>query len=168
MEHSLNSKSAQYDRLDSSRKGKRLWRGRVGGLSVLDDIIATSGLGTEQNPKHFNRNWKKGAKFYRADTRFAIETEQGYEIYPCKLLVAELKNGERFVYDLTEIKEPTLSASAGKQGQALGTLKGSASTGESASSPQSIPNSAAGAQGGGRSYHHKLDYSTGWILEAAR
>ena len=29
-------------------------------------------------PDHFNKNWKKGAKFYKADTRFAIEVERGY------------------------------------------------------------------------------------------
>ena len=143
MEHTLNSKEAIHDRKDSSRKGKRLWRGRIGGLSVLDDLIATSPLGNQEAPNHFNKEWKKGAKFYRADTRFAIETEQGYEIYPCKLLVAELKNGERFVYDLVDIKEPTLSASAGSANLALPQGR----TGESASSQQSIPQTGVSAQG---------------------
>jgi len=90
-------------------------------------------------------DWKKGAKFYRADTRFAVETEQGYEIYPCRLLVAELKNGERFVYDLVDVKEPTLSASAGSANLALPQGR----TEESASSTgSSIANSVDGAQGG--------------------
>ncbi|MBR4259037.1 MAG: hypothetical protein IKQ17_08400 [Kiritimatiellae bacterium] len=149
MEHTLNSKEARHDLKDSSRKGKRLWRGRIGGLSVLDDIIATSPLGNAEKPNHFNRDWKKDAKFYRAETRFAVETEQGYEIYPCKLLVAELKNGERFVYDLVEVKEPTLSASAGKANLALPQGR----TGESASSSRIVPNSGAGAQGGERSFN---------------
>ena len=145
MEHSLNSKEAMHDRKDSSRKGKRLWRGRIGGLSVLDDLIATSPLGKQEAPNHFNKDWKKGAKFYRADTRFAVETEQGYEIYPCRLLVAELKNGERFVYDLVDVKEPTLSASAGSANLALPQGR----TEESASSTgNSIANSVDGAQGG--------------------
>ena len=99
----------------------------------------------EEFAKHHNKDWKKGAKFYRADTRFAIEVKNGYEIYPCQLIVAELKNGERYVYDLVEIKKPTLSASAGNAN--LNMTLGSTRTGESVASDKSIPQNAANSQG---------------------
>ncbi|MBR2981664.1 MAG: hypothetical protein IKC80_00385 [Kiritimatiellae bacterium] len=144
IEHLLNSKAARWDKEGISRDAKRLWRGRVGGLSVLDDIIATSNLGVEEFAKHHNKDWKKGAKFYRANTRFAIEVKNGYEIYPCQLIVAEMKNGERYVYDLVEIKKPTLSASAGNAN--LNMTLGSTRTGESVASSGSISQIGVSAQ----------------------
>ena len=111
LDHLLNSPSSQYQKSANSKAGKKLWRGTVAGMSVVDDIVATSNLGKQELPKHLNREWKKKAKFYTADTRFAVELEDGkYEVYPCKLIVSEI-NGERIVYDLTEIGEPTLTAS---------------------------------------------------------
>ena len=148
MEHTLNSEYARWQKNDLSKKGKRLWRGRVGGLSVLDDLIATSPLGDAEAPKHYNYDWKKDAKFYRSETRFAIKTEQGYEVYPCQLLVAELKNGERYVYDLVEIKEPTLSASIRRNAVTVGRAERDLPTGESVASPHIVPNSGAPRQGG--------------------
>ena len=79
-------------------------------MSVLKDIIGTSKIGKADAAKHDNFPWKRNAKFYEADTRFAIQLDNGqYEIYPCKLIVSEYK-GDRIVYDLTEIGTPTHSA----------------------------------------------------------
>lgn len=111
LDHLLDSPSSRYQKNSNSKAGKKLWRGTVAGMTVVDDIVATSSLGQQGLPKHLNREWKKKAKFYTADTRFAVELENGkYEVYPCKLIVSEI-NGERIVYDLTEIGEPTLTAS---------------------------------------------------------
>ena len=61
------------------------------------------------------------------------------------MIVAELKNGERFVYDLVEIKKPTLSASAGNAN--LSMTKRSTGTGESVASSESISQTGGAAQG---------------------
>ena len=130
VEHLINSEHARGNRTEGGKAAKRLWRGTVAGMSVTDDIIATSQLGAKEMPKHLNAEWKKGATFYRAKTRFAVEREDGaHEIYPCELIVAE-KNGERIVYDLTEIGTPTLSA-ANAQNASVGhpLLRGSTAHG---------------------------------------
>ena len=149
IEHMINSEHARADIKRSGKSAKKLWRGTVAGMSVTDDIVATSTLGTKEQPKHLNAEWKKGATFYRAKTRFAVETEEGrYEIYPCELIVAE-KNGERIVYDITEIGAPTLSAAASQKGSTVGSqLKdGATAHGGVGATPQSISQQGGGAQG---------------------
>ena len=42
-----------------------------------------------------------------------MTNDGGYEIYPCDLLVAEIKGGERYVYDLVNIGQPTHAATVG-------------------------------------------------------
>ncbi len=149
IEHMINSEHARADIKRSGKSAKKLWRGTVAGMSVTDDIVATSTLGTKEQPKQLNAEWKKGATFYRAKTRFAVETEEGrYEIYPCELIVAE-KNGERIVYDITEIGAPTLSAAASQKGSTVGSqLKdGATAHGGVGATPQSISQQGGGAQG---------------------
>ena len=148
--HLTNSEHARSDMKAPGREAKKLWRGTVAGMSVTDDIIATSNLGVSEKPKHVNAKWKKGAIFYRADTRFAVETEDGkYEVYPCKLIVSEI-NGNREVYDLVEIGTPTPTTSVSpKTATVGGPQRGlTANGGVGASTTKSIPNSAVGAQGG--------------------
>ena len=149
IEHMINTEHARADIKRSGKSAKKLWRGTVAGMSVTDDIVATSTLGTKEQPKHLNAEWKKGATFYRAKTRFAVETEEGrYEIYPCELIVAE-KNGERIVYDITEIGATTLSAAASQKGSTVGSqLKdGATAHGGVGATPQSISQQGGGAQG---------------------
>ena len=163
-DHLVMSGHAQFSRNAYGNKQKRLWRGTVGGLSVIKDIIATSDIGRKEDPKHINYEWKKKANFYRTDTRFAIGTEDGgYEIYPCKLIIAEIKGGERYVYDLVDIGLPTHAATVGPNVTTFNGsgVHGTASTAFTAVSanpvPRNIPKSGVDGNGGKFSIRKKLE-----------
>ena len=169
LDHLLDSPSSRYQKNSNSKAGKKLWRGTVAGMTVVDDIVATSSLGQQGLPKHLNREWKKKAKFYTADTRFAVELENGkYEVYPCKLIVSEI-NGERIVYDLTEIGQPTLTASGKLKNvplapgvNATAGTPGSARTAVSANpTPRSVSNRSTNGKG-------DIMLSRGGLSEAGR
>ena len=189
VKHLINSEHARQDIRAGGRDRKKLWRGSVAGMSVTDDIVATSSIGTAQAAKHLNADWKKGATFYEAKTRFAVEVENGkYEVYPCKLIVSEI-NGERQVYDLTEIGTPTPTTSVSPKTATVGgpqrgltanggvgalkepTLSASAGkanlalpqgrTRESASSSRIVPNSGAEAQGGAAKFAARMPSQSG-------
>ena len=150
IKHLVNSEHARSDRTENGREAKKLWRGTVAGMSVVDDMVTTSQLGTAENAHHLNEDWKNTAKFYRAETRFAVETESGkYEVYPCELVVAEMRNGERIVYDITEIGTPTLSAAASQKGSTVGVpQRGATAHGGVGATPNSISQSGGGTQEG--------------------
>ena len=151
VEHLMNSDHARSESKASGKAAKKLWRGTVAGMSVTDDIIATSQLGAKEMPKHLNAEWKKGATFYRADTRFAVEVENGrYEIYPCKIIVSEL-NGERIVYDITEIGTPTPTTSVSTKTSTVGGPQGglTANGGVGVSMGADYSTGGEAAQGGG-------------------
>ena len=126
---------------------KRLMRARVGGASVLDDLIATTKLGTPESPKHLNKLFKEGATFYRSQTQFGIAVENGVNVYPCELLVLQTKDGNRYVYDFVKIGNPTLAESDTLDSDTLALVKARMPTAGVGSTGGSIANQSEAGNG---------------------
>ena len=133
---------------------EKLWQAKVGAASVMEDIVGTTPLGGAEAPKSTGKrqSFKKGATFYRCKTTFgALTTDDKVAKYPCELVLLELANGKRFVYDIVNIRNPTLAHDSPK-GEALETLKAQTSA-RSRTTDSSIAQTGAGAQGGERSFN---------------
>jgi hypothetical protein len=161
VEHLVLSDHAMRLRTTGGNSSKNLWRGSVAGMSVIDDIVATSFLGDRSAANHINQHWKADATFYKAATRFAVRTEDGYEIYPCNLIVVELKGKGRLVYDLTEIGMPTHTARVELESPAP-LSKGTVATAVSAMNGI-ISNSDRSGQEGKTNLNSRLHFSRGGI-----
>lgn len=133
---------------------EKLWQAKVGAASVMEDIVGTTPLGEAEAPKSTGKrqSFKKGATFYRCKTTFgALTTDDKVAKYPCELVLLELANGKRFVYDIVNIRNPTLAHDSPK-GEALEALKAQTSA-RSRTTDSSIAQTGAGAQGGERSFN---------------
>ncbi|MBR4617070.1 MAG: hypothetical protein IKO55_15790, partial [Kiritimatiellae bacterium] len=133
---------------------EKLWQAKVGAASVMEDIVGTTPLGGAEAPKSTGKrqSFKKGATFYRCKTTFgALTTDDKVAKYPCELVLLELANGKRFVYDIVNIRNPTLAHDSPK-GEALEALKAQTSA-RSRTTDDIIAQTGAGAQGGERSFN---------------
>ena len=133
---------------------EKLWQAKVGAASVMEDIVGTTPLGGAEAPKSTGKrqSFKNGATFYRCKTTFgALTTDDKVAKYPCELVLLELANGKRFVYDIVNIRNPTLAHDSPK-GEALETLKAQTSA-RSRTTDDIIAQTGAGAQGGERSFN---------------
>ena len=133
---------------------EKLWQAKVGAASVMEDIVGTTPLGGAEAPKSTGKrqSFKKGATFYRCKTTFgALTTDDKVAKYPCELVLLELANGKRFVYDIVNIRNPTLAHDSPK-GEALEALKAQTSA-RSRTTDDIIAQTGAEAQGGERSFN---------------
>lgn len=90
------------------RKVDKLWCAKVSAVPILGDILATTLLGPREAAEHLkkDRSFKDRAVFYRCATEFGIKRYDGVAIYPCNLLIMEMKdNGSRYVFDYRENEE---------------------------------------------------------------
>ncbi len=95
------------------KNNKDLWESKIEAGTILGDIIRTTALGSPENPKHKNKAKKIGGKFYRCDSRYVIRGKEKDLLFPCKMIILETRNGERFIYDIVSIKKPRVVSPSG-------------------------------------------------------
>jgi len=140
-----NSNSSQ-----SLRRVDKLWRAKVSAVPILGDILRTTPLGPAEAARHISKSFKERATFYRCQTRFGIKRQDGIAVYPCDLLVMEMKDsGKRYVYDIVRMMKPSLTAKGDLSKEVVSQLYERHLTGERLSTPRIVPNRADGRNGGG-------------------
>ena len=135
------------------RKHEKLWRAKVSAIPILGDILKTTPLGPAEAARHINKNFKERATFYRCQTEFGVKRWDGVAVYPCEMVLLEL-DGRRYVYDIVNMRKPTLTVKENLNEDALRSLYGGGThTGESAApvpegTPRIVPNRGEGRNGG--------------------
>ncbi len=145
-----------------------MWRAKVSAAPVLGEMLQTTPLGPAEAAQHINANFKDRATFYRCPSEFGIKRWDGIAVYPCDLLILEMKDsGTRYIYDLVRMKKPTLTAKASLGSDLVQRLYGPTNlTGESAASNSAetsatLPSSPAPGQGGKASVYSGAGAFTG-------
>ena len=114
-------KSNDSEKLRRTRE--KLWRAKVDAANHLDELLATTPRGDPELPKHSNNPVKQGGTFYRSQTEFGVYDWRGVSVYPCQLLVFETKDGNRYVWDIIDIKKPTLAAKGALSNEVVAELE---------------------------------------------
>ena len=127
----------------SLRKIQKLWRAKVDAAAGLEELLATTPLGTPEAPKHVNRSVKQGATFYRCPAEFGVYVPgMGVNIYQCNVLVLETGAGTRYAFDIVDFKKPTLAVASSLPGEVVERLQKDAASRRSQSG-NSLPQSGA-------------------------